>query len=94
MPFSLLLHQTPFPDLSAQPLLYRLLKYNNTADYVKVGFDDDEDLFVRAELNTKTTDFPLFKEVLEQVGAAADELYAQIKPSLIAAPVPSPRPRL
>jgi hypothetical protein len=78
----------------SQPLLYRLLKYNNTADYVKVGFDDDEDLFVRAELSTKTTDFPLFKEVLEQVGAAADELYAQIKPSLIAAPVPSPRPRL
>jgi hypothetical protein len=70
----------------SQPLLYRLLRYNNTADYVKVGFDDDEDLFIRAELNASTTDFQSFKEILEQVGAAADELYAQIKPSLIAAP--------
>jgi hypothetical protein len=70
----------------SQPLLYRLLKYNNAADYVKVGFDDDDDLFIRAEMNAKTADFQSFKEVLEQVGAAADELYAQVKPSLVTAP--------
>ena len=54
----------------SQPLLYRLLKYNNAADYVKVGFDDDEDLIMRADLNAKTADFQSFKEVLEQLGAA------------------------
>lgn len=70
----------------SEPLLYRLLKYNHSADYVKVGFDDDDDLFVRAELNAKTVDFQSFKAVLEQVGAAADELYAQITPDLIATP--------
>jgi hypothetical protein len=70
----------------SQDLLLRLLKYNHSADYVKVGFDDDEDLFVRAELNAKTMDFASFKEVLEQVGAAADELYAQIKPNLTRTP--------
>ncbi len=70
----------------SQPLLYRLLKYNNAADYVKVGFDDDEDLIMRADLNAKTADFQSFKEVLEQLGAASDEVYGQIKPSLIAKP--------
>jgi hypothetical protein len=70
----------------SQPLLYRLLKYNNAADYVKVGFDDDEDLIVRVDLNVKTADFQSFKEVLEQVSAASDEVYAQVKPSLIAKP--------
>ncbi|WP_404787586.1 T3SS (YopN, CesT) and YbjN peptide-binding chaperone 1 [Altericista sp. CCNU0014] len=77
----------------SQALLHRLLKYNHTADYVKVGLDDDEDLFARAELNAKTMDFESFKEVLEQVGAVADELYAQIKPNLSAAPqTPSESP--
>jgi hypothetical protein len=70
----------------SQDLFHRLLKYNHSADYVKVGFDDDEDLFVRAELNARTMDFASFKEILEQVGAAADELYAQIKPNLSNAP--------
>jgi hypothetical protein len=67
----------------SQTLLYRLLKYNHVADYVKVGFDDDDDLFVRADLNTKTLEFQSFKEILEQVGAVADELYTQVKPDLM-----------
>jgi Putative bacterial sensory transduction regulator len=70
----------------SQPLLYRLLKYNHVADYVKVGFDNDDDLFVRADLNVKTLEFQSFKEVLEQVGAVADELYTQVKPDLIGTP--------
>jgi hypothetical protein len=70
----------------SQALLYRLLKYNHSADYVKVGFDDDDDLFVRAELNAKTLDFQSFKEVLDQVGAVSDDLYAQIKPDLMGKP--------
>jgi Putative bacterial sensory transduction regulator len=68
----------------SESLLYQLLKFNHSADYVKVGFDDDEDLFLRAELNAKTIDSKSFKEILEQVGAATDELHAQIKPALIA----------
>jgi hypothetical protein len=70
----------------SQNLLYRLLKYNHFADYVKVGFDDDDDLFVRADLNAKTLEFQSFKEILEQVGAVADELYTQVKPDLIRTP--------
>jgi hypothetical protein len=71
---------------SSQTLFHQLLKYNHSADYVKVGLDDDEDLFLRAELNAKTTDFQSFKETLEQVAAATDGLYAQIKPNLVGNP--------
>jgi hypothetical protein len=70
----------------SQALLYRLLKYNHVADYVKVGFDDDDDLFVRADLNAKTLEFQSFKEILEQVAAVADELYTQVKPDLLKTP--------
>jgi Putative bacterial sensory transduction regulator len=70
----------------SQPLFHRLLKYNHAVDYVKVGLDDDDDLFVRAELNAESIDFQSFKKVLDQVAAAADELYAQIKPDLSGKP--------
>lgn len=66
----------------SQDLYLKLLKYNNTADSVKVGIDDDGDLFMRADVNGRTMDFQEFKEVVEQVAAATDELHGQIKPSL------------
>lgn len=66
----------------SQDLYLKLLKYNNTADSVKVGIDEDGDLFMRADVNGRTMDFQEFKEVVEQVAAATDELHNQIKPSL------------
>lgn len=65
-----------------EDLLYKLLQYNNTADYVKVGFDDQDDLFLRAELNLRLIDQKEFKTVIEQVAAAASQLHEQISGSI------------
>lgn len=67
----------------SQDLYLKLLKYNNTVDSVKVGIDDDGDLFLRADVNGRTMDFQEFKEVLEQVAAATDELHSQIKSAIV-----------
>jgi hypothetical protein len=58
-----------------------LLKANTDFDYVKVGFDKDGDVFVRADM-PPSIDIGSFKTVVEQVAAAADELYGRIKQSL------------
>jgi hypothetical protein len=55
-----------------------MLKANNDFDYVKIGFDKDGDLFVRADIPPRT-DLVSFKAVVEQVAAAADEFYGKIK---------------
>lgn len=67
----------------SQDLYLKLLKYNNTVDSVKVGIDDDGDLFLRADVNGRTMDFQEFKEVVEQVAAATDELHSQIKSAIV-----------
>ncbi len=58
-----------------------ILKANGDFDYVKIGFDKDGDLFVRADI-PPGADFASFKTVVEQVAAAADEFYGRIKPLL------------
>ena len=65
-----------------EDLLYKLLRYNNSADYVKVGFDDDGDLFLRAEVNARLIDLKEFKIIIEQVAAASNQLHEQIKDSI------------
>ena len=65
-----------------QDLLYKLLEYNDMADYVKAGFDDEGDLFLRADLNGRLIDLQEFNVVLEQLAAASDDLHKQIKTSL------------
>lgn len=62
-------------------LLTLLLKANYDFDYVKIGIDNDGDLFVRADL-PPDTDLPHFKSVIEQVAAATDDLYGKILPLL------------
>jgi hypothetical protein len=66
----------------SQDLYLKLLRYNHVADSVKVGIDDEGDLFLRADLNGRTMDFQEFKEIVEQVAAATDELHGQIQSSL------------
>lgn len=66
----------------SQELYLKLLKYNNAADSVKVGLDDDGDLFLRADINGRTMDFQEFKEIVEQVAAATDELHGQIQSAI------------
>ncbi|MDX2242079.1 MAG: hypothetical protein NW224_15445 [Leptolyngbyaceae cyanobacterium bins.302] len=67
----------------SQDLLYKLLKFNNSADRVKVGIDDDGDLFIRIETSGRTLDLEQFKADTEQLAAATDELHRQIKSSLV-----------
>jgi hypothetical protein len=69
-----------------QDLLYKLLKYNHVADYVKVGIDEQGDLFLRAEVSGRLIDQQEFLSVLEQVAAAADQLHGQIRTSLVSPP--------
>jgi hypothetical protein len=63
-------------------LLSKLLRLNHSIDYVKVGIDGDEDLFVRREAGTRLLDLREFKDIVEQVASATDTVYAEVKPFL------------
>lgn len=63
-----------------QEMMYKLLKFNIDADFVKMGIDDDENLIVRADLTTRTLDLQEFKDVVEQMAAAANEIYTTVRP--------------
>lgn len=63
-------------------MMFKLLKLNHDLDYVKIGFDDDDDLFVRSEVKTKQLDLAEFKEIVERVSADADQIFDTVKPYL------------
>lgn len=63
-------------------MMFKLLKLNHSLDYVKIGFDDDDDLFVRGEVKTRQLDLQEFKEGVERVSTDADQIYEAIKPYL------------
>lgn len=65
-------------------LSFKLLKLAHAIDYVKVGFDDDEDLFVREEVRARLFDLQSFKNLIEDVSGAADRAYTEVKPFLVA----------
>ena len=68
--------------LPATPNFFSLLlKANHDFDYVKVGIDGDGDVFVRADI-PDAADGGYFKNIVEQVAAATDQLYGRIKPML------------
>ncbi len=72
-------------DYKASPeLLMKLLRLNDDYDRLKIGIDDDGDLFVRIDLTLRVVDAQEFKTNVEQVSAAADEIQAVIKPYLVA----------
>ncbi|MEO7674207.1 MAG: hypothetical protein ABIU09_09050 [Pyrinomonadaceae bacterium] len=62
----------------SQDLLYKILKYNNLADQIKAGINDEGDLILRADINGRLMDLRQFQSVLAQVAAAADGLHGQI----------------
>ena len=70
----------------SQNLLYELLKFNHTADRIKVGIDEEGDLNVRIDENGRLIDLQALEEMLEQTAAASDELYGKISNSLISVP--------
>lgn len=59
-----------------------LLRFNHSLDYVKVGTDDDGDLFVRTDASLRIMDVKNLKEIVEQVSAGSDEVYKGIYPFL------------
>jgi hypothetical protein len=52
-----------------------LLSFNNTLDRVKVGIDNDGDLFVRTETTIRIMDVQELKVQVEQVALSADKVY-------------------
>lgn len=72
-------------DFKVSPeLMMKLLRFNDDYDRVKVAIDDDGSMIVRLDMTLRIADTKEFKENVEQVSAAADEIYAAIKPFLIA----------
>ena len=62
--------------------MQKLLHYNSTLDRVKIGYDDDGDLFVRCDASVRVMDAKEFHAIVDQVSAASDEVYAGIVGSL------------
>jgi hypothetical protein len=63
-------------------LTFKLLRLAHSIDYVKVGLDDDQDLFVRTEIRTRLFDLQSLKDTIEDVSTAADKAYVEVKPFL------------
>jgi hypothetical protein len=61
----------------------KLLRLAYDLDQVKIGFDKDEDLFLRAELSLKCLDVDDFKAILEQVFVGVERAHETIKPYLV-----------
>ena len=64
-------------------LMFKLLRIVHDIDRVKIGFDDDEDLFLRAEVTNKCFDVEIFKSSMDQIAAGTDKVHAAIKSSLV-----------
>src|SRR5215471_11839196 len=61
----------------------KLLRLVHDIDRVKIGFDKDEDLFLRAEVSSKCLEVDEFKSILEQVFKGVERAYDAIKPYLV-----------
>jgi hypothetical protein len=62
-----------------QEMTVKLLRIVHDIDRVKIGFDSDDDLFLRAEVGAKCLDLAEFKDYMEQVSAGTDKVHAAIK---------------
>jgi hypothetical protein len=60
------------------PFLTKLLECNDQFDFVKLALSKDM-LYLRMETSTRLLDSQELKHVLEQVSAATDEIFPQIK---------------
>ena len=65
-------------DTSAATLL-KLMRLSNDLDYVKIGIDNDGDLFVRVELRARMLDAAGFKTAVQDVISASAKAYAATK---------------
>jgi hypothetical protein len=77
-------------DFNLSPeMMKKLLALNDDFDRVKIGIDEDGDLFARIDLSLRVVDAQEFKVNVEQISAAVDETYAAIKPYLVAPKKPA-----
>jgi hypothetical protein len=77
-------------DFNAAPeMMKKLLSLNDELDRVKVGIDEEGDLFNRIDLSLRVVDAQEFKANLEQISSAVDQTYAAIKPYLVSAKKPA-----
>jgi hypothetical protein len=65
-------------DTSAATLL-KLMQLSNDLDYVKIGIDNDGDLFVRSELRARMLDAAEFKAAVQNVIKASAKTFAATK---------------
>ena len=63
-------------------MMFKLLHLAHDIDRVKIGLDDDNDLFLRAEVSSKCFELADFKAFMEQISLGADRVHAAIKPYL------------
>ena len=74
----------PKASLKRTPeLLEKMLKMNYQYDTVKIGFDDDDDAYVRIDQRMRIVDVQEFNQIIDQVSMAADTLQAELKPFMI-----------
>jgi hypothetical protein len=74
----------PKKSMNVTPeMMFKLLRLVHSIDRVKIGFDDDEDLFVRCEVAARTLDLDAFKADIEQVAAGTDQVHAAITAYLV-----------
>ena len=57
-----------------------LLRFANRLDYVKVGLDTSDAVFVRNEARLKSLDLEEFKNNVDKVADAADRVYLKLQP--------------
>ena len=65
-------------DLSPE-FMQKLLHSNHDFDYVKVGFDNDGDLFVRADGTCRLLDVDELKGLITQVASSSNDLHRAVK---------------
>jgi hypothetical protein len=61
-------------------LMEKMLKMNYEYDSVKIGFDEDDDAYVRIDQRLRVVDAQEFNQIIEQVSSVADALYGAMKP--------------
>jgi hypothetical protein len=64
------------------PILMKLLNLNDEYDTVKVGIDDKGIVFVRIDLTVRTLDKQQLIDSIDQIAAAVDQVFTEIRPHL------------
>jgi hypothetical protein len=74
----------PKANLRRTPeLLEKMMKMNYQYDTVKIGFDEDDDAYVRIDQRLRIVDVQEFNQIIDQVSLAADTLHTELKPFMI-----------